>query len=215
MKAYINTLSMFLTVLLLLASMTILPKQTKAAVASYTIYTVNVPIIQQGSMTNWCWAACGASVASFISGNSVTMNNFAYALGISASNNIGRNMAAVALGLQHFSVYSNHYSSYSSASTIKASLASSRPLIAGLATRLPNNDLSSAHMVVIRGIDYSPSSSDLSYMDPLYPFYQYMTYTSFKQRSFTINGIVYTTYLEETLKNFHSQYIAEQKGVLL
>lgn len=145
-----------------------------------TIFHINVPIVQQAK-SNWCWAACGASLVNYCNGSSITQYNFSSTVKSNTTNNSTATMTELCNGLTHYGVHNHLISGIISFDTIQAnSHGQSRPVLARWSwadSSLPG------HVVVINGFDTSIGSY-VMYMNPSASSYQVESYSYFVSNTY-------------------------------
>ena len=154
---------------------------------------INIPTVGQGSGTNLCWAASGASVTNYLKGTSYTANSFMSAVG-------GTNA----------SIYPNQLKSHLSSMGVSSTLVSGtiipssliinqidsgKPIIA-LCDISGSNYAGTAHFVVIYGYTYndthSPDTMTIMYMDPAGSGSRQMkSYANFTQDEWVMMSYLY------------------------
>lgn len=142
------------------------------------LFHISVPIVTQSPYSNWCWAACGACVASYVTSTVVTKTAFANTCGVTT--NIPKNLLQIKAGLANYCVSSVVYQNYMSANAIQNNIASDKPIIAVWTWYNSDGSIANTHFVVISGIDYGTSEKTIEYMDPAYSVFQYKSYSAFK-----------------------------------
>lgn len=188
-----KTLCILIAMLAFIASCVIVPN---SASATPTQYYLSVPIIPQPK-TNWCWAACGASVVAFMTNDFITPYDFSQTVMGNTVNNSTATLTQVVSGLNSYGLYATQYSNYISFSTIISQIGNNqRPILARLEYYDLYGNYIGGHLVEIRGYHNETSSQTVSFMDPLYTNYRNMSYNSFKH-----TGDHYWTH---TIHNIHS-----------
>jgi hypothetical protein len=136
-------------------------------------YSIGVPIVTQ-SLSNWCWAACGASTVNYY-GGSITQANYCYTTIGSYSNTVVP-MSTMAGGLTSYGLNNHVVSGHLSYQGIQSeSYTFHRPIVAGCVYYS-----GIGHIVLVQGYRTNSFGVDqVICMDPAYNSYQYIDYSAF------------------------------------
>ena len=149
----------WISIVLVLLFLVIPPLSATAAPSSYFL---NVPIVGQSPMSNWCWIACGTSIVQF-AGYNITKNDFALATIGNTTSDVTGTVLDVQTGLQNWGIQSTCVPNALPFSTVKNNIYPGRPCVAAIGF----TGGFVGHMVVIDGYDESTVlGTIIEIMDP-------------------------------------------------
>lgn len=158
------------------------------ALAAEPFGAVDIPKVQQAK-SNWCWAACGESIARYY-GNSITQATFAQQVKGNTLNVTAAD-SEVQSGLEHWGISGTLVQDSVAFSTISSNIKAGNPLYAGWSW-----SSGGGHALVLDGYDSTSVTNSVEYMDPGDGAFHVSTYTSFK------GGDSYNHVWDGTIYNF-------------